>query len=147
MFLTGGIEYNDNHSLKGTLLQIRKMDDLAGQQTGFLATEATEILSNRLEWIERDLLSANSGEHIFYDFNELTLNWHYNESRAKRESPDFRQSRYEYSHRSTTMPSHLGQLPISAGGPSWKIITRTLGLMQKSSSKHPSTPIHSFLST
>lgn len=97
MFLTGGIEYNDNHSIKGTLLQIRKMDDLAGQQTGFLATEATEILSNRLEWIERDLLSKQiQGEHIFYDFNELTLNWHYNESRAKRESPDFRQSRYEY---------------------------------------------------
>ena len=97
MFLTGGIDYNDAHYLKATLLQIRKMDDLAGQQTGFLATEATEIRSNRLEWIERDLLSQQlEGEHVFYDFNELTLNWHYNETRAKREAPDFRQSRYEY---------------------------------------------------
>ena len=97
MFLTGGIEYNDAHTLKGTLLQIRKMDDLAGVQSGYLATEAQEILTTRLEWIERDLLSKQiEGEHIFNDFNELTLNWHYNKSRAKREAPDFRQNRYEY---------------------------------------------------
>lgn len=97
MFLTGGIEYNDAHSLKGTLLQIRKMDDLAGVQSGFLATESQDILSTRLEWIERDLLSQQiEGEHVFYDWNELTLNWHYNESRAKREAPDFRQNRFEY---------------------------------------------------
>lgn len=97
LFLTGGIEYNDAHTLKGTLLQIRKMDDLAGLETGFLATESQNIRSTRLEWIERDLLSEQiEGEHIFYDFNELTLNWHINESRAKRAAPDFRQNRYEY---------------------------------------------------
>ena len=97
MFLTGGIDYNDAHSLKATLLQIRKMDDLAGVETGFLATEAQNIRSTRLEWIERDMLSQQlEGEHVFYDLNELTVNWHYNESRAKRLSPDFRQNRYEY---------------------------------------------------
>ena len=96
MFLTGGIEYNDAHSLKATVLQIRKMDDLAGVSTGFLATESQDIMSTRLEWIERDLLSTQiEGEHVFYDWNELTLNWHYNESRAKREAPDFRQNRFE----------------------------------------------------
>jgi len=97
MFLTGGIEYNDAHSLKGTILQIRKMDDLAGLASGFLATESQDIRSTRLEWIERDLLSEQiEGEHIFYNLNELTLNWHVNESRAKRAAPDFRQNRYEY---------------------------------------------------
>lgn len=97
MFLTGGIEYNDAHTLKGTILQIRKMDDLAGLETGFLATEAQDIRSTRLEWIERDLLSEQiEGEHIFYNLNELTLDWHVNESRAKRAAPDFRQNRYEY---------------------------------------------------
>jgi len=97
MFLTGGIEYDDAHSLKATLLQIRKMDDLAGVANGFLATESQDIRSTRLEWVERDLLSTQlEGEHVFYDWNELTLNWHYNESRAKRDSPDFRQNRFEY---------------------------------------------------
>ena len=97
LFLTGGIEYNDAHSLKATILQIRKMDDLAGETTGFLATEGQNIRTTRLEWIERDLLSQQlEGEHIFYDWNELSLNWHVNESRAKRDSPDFRQNRYEY---------------------------------------------------
>ena len=97
MFITGGIEYNDAHSLKATLLQIRKMDDLAGIQSGFLATEAQDIRTTRLEWIERDLLSKQlEGEHVLIDLNDLTLNWHYNESRAKRDSPDFRQNRYEY---------------------------------------------------
>ena len=97
IFLTGGIEYNDAHSLKATILQIRKMDDLAGVQSGYLATEAQDIRTTRLEWIEREMLSQQlEGEHIFYDFNELTLNWHYNESTAKRYSPDFRQNRYEF---------------------------------------------------
>ena len=97
LFLTGGIEYNDAHSLKATILQIRKMDDLAGETTGFLATEGQNIRTTRLEWIERDLLSQQlEGKHIFYDWNEMTLNWHVNESRAKRDSPDFRQNRYEY---------------------------------------------------
>jgi len=97
LFFTGGIEYNDAHNVKATILQIRKMDDLAGVETGFLATEAQDIRSTRLEWIERELLNKQlDGEHVIYALNDLTVNWHYNESTAKRYSPDFRQNRYEY---------------------------------------------------
>jgi TonB-dependent receptor len=97
MYLTGGIEIDDAHSLKATLLQIRKTDDLAGIQTGFLATESQDILSTRMEWIENELLSQQiEGEHVFYDLDELMVNWHYNESRASREAPDFRQNRFEF---------------------------------------------------
>lgn len=96
MFLTGGIEYAQAHTLKGTVLQIHKMDDLAGNLSGFMVTEGIEIKQNRLEWIEQDLLSAQiDGEHLFDSFGNLAVNWHYNESRAKREAPDMREYRYD----------------------------------------------------
>lgn len=97
MFVTAGVEYQDAHSIKATLLQIRKMDDLAGNLVGFLNSESVDIDQTRLEWIERDLLSTQlEGSNIFYDLSELTLDWHYNESRAKRDAPDMRQYRYDY---------------------------------------------------
>ena len=96
MFLTTGVTYKDAHTLKGTVLQIHKMDDLAGKLTGLLATENVMINQTRLEWIEQDLLSQQiDGEHYFGNLNDLTINWHYNESRAKREAPDMRQYRYD----------------------------------------------------
>ena len=96
MFLTSGVTWRDAHTVKATLLQIHKMDDLAGRQSGYLATESVMINQTRLEWIEQDLLSTQlDGEHIFDSWNGLTLNWHYNESRAKREAPDMRQYRYQ----------------------------------------------------
>lgn len=95
MFLTSGLEWRD-HSLKATVLQIHKMDDLAGNLCGIYASEDLEINQYRLEWIEQDLLSKQiDGEHIFSNLYDLTLNWHYNESRAKREAPDMREYRYE----------------------------------------------------
>jgi TonB-dependent receptor len=96
MFFTAGAQYADAHTLKATVLQIHKMDDLAGNLTGYLATEGQMIDQTRLEWIEQDLLSTQiDGEHLFNDLNELTINWHYNESRAKREAPDMREYRYD----------------------------------------------------
>ncbi|MES2624048.1 MAG: TonB-dependent receptor plug domain-containing protein [Pseudomonadota bacterium] len=97
MFLTTGVTYKDAHTLKGTVLQIHKMDDLAGRLTGLFSSENVMINQTRLEWIEQDLLSKQvDGEHYFGDLNDLTINWHYNESRAKREAPDMRQYRYDY---------------------------------------------------
>src|SRR5690606_4751616 len=91
----------DAHTLKATILQIRKMDDLAGNLTGFQNTESVMIDQTRLEWIEQDLLSQQiEGEHNFFDFNDLTLAWHYNESRAKRETPDTREYRFDQDIRS-----------------------------------------------
>lgn len=96
MFLTGGLEYLDAHTLKATVLQIRKMDDLAGKLTGFQNTESINIDQTRLEWIERDLLSEQvEGEHLFDGFGDLAINWHYNESRAKQDAPDMREYRYD----------------------------------------------------
>lgn len=97
MFFTTGVTFRDAHTLKGTLLQIHKMDDLAGLLTGLFASENVQIKQTRLEWIEQDLLSKQiDGEHYFANANDLTINWHYNESRAKREAPDMRQYRYDY---------------------------------------------------
>ncbi len=96
MFLTSGVTWRDAHTLKATVLQIHKMDDLAGNLTGFQNTESVMINQKRLEWIEQDLLSQQvDGEHIFDSWNGLTLSWHYNESRAKREAPDMREYRYQ----------------------------------------------------
>jgi TonB-dependent receptor len=97
MFFTTGVTFRDAHTLKGTILQIHKMDDLAGKLTGLFASENVQINQTRLEWIEQDLLSKQvDGEHYFASLNDLTINWHYNESRAKREAPDMRQYRYDY---------------------------------------------------
>jgi outer membrane cobalamin receptor len=97
MFLTTGVTYKDAHTLKGTVLQIHKMDDLAGKLTGLLSTENVMINQTRLEWIEQDLLSKQiDGEHYFANLHDLTINWHYNESRAKREAPDMREYRYDF---------------------------------------------------
>ncbi|MDY6981833.1 MAG: TonB-dependent receptor plug domain-containing protein, partial [Pseudomonadota bacterium] len=96
MFLTAGLSWRDTHTLKATVLQIHKMDDLAGNLRGYFASEAVDIDQHRLEWIEQDLLSQQlDGEHIFDNLNGLTLNWHYNTSRAKREAPDMREYRYQ----------------------------------------------------
>jgi outer membrane receptor protein involved in Fe transport len=97
LFLTSGVEWGDNN-IKGTILQIHKMDDLAGNLRGVYAGEDVQFNQYRLEWIEQDLLSKQiDGEHIFAGLGDLTLNWHYNESRAKREAPDMREYRYERS--------------------------------------------------
>lgn len=97
MFLTAGLEYGNNHTLNATVLQIHKMDDLAGNQTGLMASEQILIDQTRLEFVEQDLLSQQlQGEHIFDLASELTIDWHYNESRAKREAPDTREYRYDY---------------------------------------------------
>lgn len=96
MFLTSGLTWRDAHTLKATVLQIHKMDDLAGNLRGYFASESVQIDQHRLEWIEQDLLSQQlDGEHIFDDLDGLTLNWHYNESRAKRDAPDMREYRYQ----------------------------------------------------
>ncbi|MDR2212641.1 MAG: outer membrane beta-barrel protein [Pseudomonadales bacterium] len=95
LFLTAGAEWHEN-SLKGTLLQIHKADDLAGNLSGMYVGEDLMFNQYRLEWIEQDLLSQQiDGEHVFPLPGDLTLNWHYNESRAKREAPDMREYRYE----------------------------------------------------
>lgn len=95
MFLTTGFEFRDDHKVKATVLQIHKMEDLAGQLTGELVSQDQIIRQNRLEYIEQDMLSEQiDGEHYFADLHELTINWHYNTSRAKREAPDMRQYRY-----------------------------------------------------
>ena len=95
MFLTSGVSYLDMHTLKATLLQIHKTTDLAGKLSGYWSGESVNIDQTRLEWIEQDLLSQQiEGEHYFNDLKELTINWHYNQSRAKREAPDMREYRY-----------------------------------------------------
>lgn len=100
LFLTAGVEYAQAHTLKATVLQIHKMDDLAGWQTGRMVSEDILIDQTRLEFVEQGLLSQQlQGEHVFAGFNELTIDWHYNQSRAKRESPDTRQYRYDYDPR------------------------------------------------
>jgi TonB-dependent receptor len=99
MFWNAGIEYADSHAVNFTVLQIHKTDDLAGITTGLLGTESANIRQTRLEWIEQDLLTKQlQGRHSFYDgfgWDELTIDWHVNESRAKREAPDMRQFRYD----------------------------------------------------
>src|SRR5690606_15204146 len=92
------VEFDANHSLKLTSLEIRKMDDRAGIATGLLATENVDIRMHRLEWLERKLLSHQlEGEHFFEPAlgNELKLTWHYNQSSAQQDAPDTRQHRYD----------------------------------------------------
>jgi outer membrane receptor protein involved in Fe transport len=96
MFWNFGMEYLDGHSLNFTLLQIQKTDDLAGRSRGMLGTESLNIDQTRLEWIEQNLLTKQlQGGHNFFAFNDLQIDWHVNESRAKREAPDMRQYRYD----------------------------------------------------
>ncbi len=100
LFLTAGVEYAQAHTLKATVLQIHKMDDLTGRQQGRMASEDILIDQTRLEFVEQGLLSQQlQGEHVFDVPSELTIEWHYNQSRAKRESPDTRQYRYDYDPR------------------------------------------------
>lgn len=96
MFWNAGLEYRDDHAINFTVLQVNKMDDLAGITTGLLGTEGVNIRQTRLEWIEQNLLSKQiQGNHVFFGYDDFELDWHYNESRAKREAPDMRQFRYD----------------------------------------------------
>lgn len=99
MFWNAGVEYQDAHALTFTVLQIHKTDDLAGLTTGLLGTEGVNVRQTRLEWIEQDLLTQQlQGRHSFFDgpgFDEFKVEWHVNQSRAKREAPDMRQFRYD----------------------------------------------------
>lgn len=97
LFLTAGLSWLDAHTLKATVLQIHKVDDLAGHLNGYSAGESVNIDQYRLEWIEQDLLSRQiDGEHLLHAASDLRFRWHYNESRAKREAPDMREYRYFY---------------------------------------------------
>lgn len=96
MFWNAGLEYQEAHALNLTVLQIQKTDDLAGRSTGLLGTESLIIDQTRLEWVEQNLLTKQlQGRHDFYDFYGLVVDWHVNESRAKRAAPDMRQYRYD----------------------------------------------------
>lgn len=100
LFLTAGIERGAEHSLKATLLQIHKMDDLAGRQTGRMASEDILIDQTRLEFVEQGLRSMQlQGDHAFAGFHDTALSWHYNRSQAWREAPDTRQYRYDFDPR------------------------------------------------
>ncbi|MDT8398151.1 MAG: TonB-dependent receptor plug domain-containing protein [Pseudomonadales bacterium] len=96
MFVTGGLQYKDDHTIKATFLKLRKADDQASLLTGFQATESLDIEQTRLEFISRELSSFQiEGEHVFYKWNELTLNWHYSGAQATRNAPDMRQFRFD----------------------------------------------------
>ncbi len=96
MFWNLGMEYRDDHAVNFTLLQVNKTDDLAGLTTGLLGTEGLDIRQTRLEWIEQNLLTQQvQGNHVFFGYDDFEIDWHYNESRAKREAPDMRQFRYD----------------------------------------------------
>jgi TonB-dependent receptor len=101
MFWNAGLEIRDEHSLNFTVLQVNKMDDLAGITTGLLGSEGVDIRQMRLEWIEQNLLTQQlQGNHIFFGYEDFEIDWHYNESRAKREAPDMRQFRYDLEEQS-----------------------------------------------
>jgi len=96
MYWNAGIEYLDRHALNFNVMQIQKTDNLGGLTTGLLGTESAIIRQTRLEWIEQNLLGKQlQGRHSFDIADELVVDWHYNESRAKREAPDMRQYRYD----------------------------------------------------
>lgn len=93
--LTLGYDLTDEHRLRNTTMVTRITDDTTRIAEGFNADPDTVIRLTRLRWVEQMLLFQQvRGEHEIPDA-DLDVDWRYAYSRATRDEPDRRDTRYD----------------------------------------------------
>jgi len=84
-------------------LLIRTTDDTARIYKGLNADAGTVIRVSTLRWVDQMLVTEQvRGSHHFESLNRTDLEWHYAYSRASRNEPDRRETRFDYDPGSDT---------------------------------------------
>ncbi len=95
--LSGGVDFGEDHQLQLTSLINRVTDDKVRTYEGFYNDYGDTIRVTRLRWQERQLMFHQlQGEHTFPDAQQLTVDWQYVFSQARRQEPDRRDYRYNW---------------------------------------------------
>ncbi len=99
IFFNLGYEFNNDHSLAFTALQLRQTLDELQQDRGLSSednvNDGTFVESYRLQWTENEIESFQlTGEHYFTNFNDALLEWRIVDGSGSREAPDTRTYTY-----------------------------------------------------
>ncbi len=95
-FLTGGISFNDDHSLSANLMLLRNTTDFTEIAEGFNEDLGNSRRIYEIRWTERDLQSLQLfGNHNYPAFSDLQFDWQYTDSTATFSEPDNRIYRYD----------------------------------------------------
>ena len=91
-----GVELSQDHRIEFSSLALRQTIDQAQEETGFIESPSEILRYSELEWVENRLYSQQlAGFHYLPDFHELSLDWQYTNSTAKRDAPNTRRYRYD----------------------------------------------------
>ncbi len=103
LFLTAGLNFQDNHEISWTSMLLRQTVDDTRKQVGFDQDTGGIVDTTTLEYEERDLLAHQiEGRHTFPMLSDFTLRWDASDARARRLSPDTRIYLFEEDRRSPT---------------------------------------------
>lgn len=98
-FISAGLDYGEDHGVRGTSMLLRQSEDL----TRFTEGTADSQLLRRyeLQWVENELLAHQlAGEHrLPWFWDKLQFDWLYTRASASRYAPNLREYRYDYSDR------------------------------------------------
>ncbi|MCB1154079.1 TonB-dependent receptor, partial [bacterium] len=94
--VTAGINPSDNHKILSTTMLIRTTDNENRIYHGRNRDAGTVIRVTRQRWLERELFVQQlTGEHTIPVLANLGIDWRYTFSKAKRDEPDRRETRYD----------------------------------------------------
>jgi outer membrane receptor protein involved in Fe transport len=114
-----GLELNSDHRIEFSSLALRQSIDQAQEETGFTESPSEIVRFSELEWVENRMYSQQlAGFHYLPDFHEVSFDWQYTNSTAKRDAPNTR--RYRYDRTGT------GSFEYSRGTDGNEIISETL---------------------
>ncbi len=94
-FLVAGIDYGDDHSLRGTSLIVRQTEDLARIQSGVVDSQPLE--NYKLAWVENELVAhqLTGGHRLPWFVEQARVDWLYTRARANRYAPNTREYRFD----------------------------------------------------
>lgn len=95
-FITGGIEFNEQHKVSSNIMLLRSTQDFLEEVVGFSEEIINFSRDSEIRWTERQLRAFQLfGEHIYPQFNGLTAQWRYADSTANFDEPDTREYSYD----------------------------------------------------
>lgn len=97
VFVTTGIEFNENHAVNYNWTLLRSTSDRAQIEQGLnVDAEGGDVRFFEMEWLERELKSNQLyGQHVFPSVGGLKVDWQWTDANAGSEEPDTRRYRYD----------------------------------------------------
>jgi outer membrane receptor protein involved in Fe transport len=91
-----GVELSSDHRIEFSSLALRQSIDQAQEETGYIESPSEILRYSELEWVENRMYSQQlGGFHYLPDFHEMSFDWQYTNSTAKRDAPNTRRFRYD----------------------------------------------------